>query len=150
MKIRISWPTGIVLVIGAFVIFILSFVYKVMFIPEYDHHLVSEDYYKEELHYQKEIDEVNNGKALENNVAIEKTEKGLVIIFPQEFDFNDISGTIFFQRMSNSKIDFQKKIDLTSHEYFIDSQDIVEGRWDIKVSWVVDGKSYLLKKKIKY
>ena len=28
--------------------------------PEYDHHLVSEDYYKDELNYQQEIDKENN------------------------------------------------------------------------------------------
>ena len=150
MKFRISWPTGIVLVIGAFVIFILSFVYKVMFMPQYDHHLVSEDYYKEELHYQEEIDKMNNGLALKQNVTIEKTADGVLIVFPDEFNYENISGTIFFQRMSNSKIDFERAIALNSHRYLIKDKDLVEGRWDIKITWEVNGKDYLLKKKISY
>ena len=150
MKFRISWPTGIVLVIGAFVIFILSFVYKVMFMPQYDHHLVSEDYYKEELHYQEEIDKMNNGLTLKQNVSIEKSEEGVLIVFPEEFNYKEISGTIFFQRMSNSKIDFERAIDLDSHRYMIEDKDLVDGRWDIRIAWKVNGKDYLLKKKIIY
>ena len=62
MKIKISWPMGIIIAMTAFVIFILSFVYKVTFLPAYDHHLVSEDYYKDELHYQQEINKENKGR----------------------------------------------------------------------------------------
>ena len=56
IKYKISWPTGIILSIIAFMVFILSFVYKATFLPEYGHHLVSEEYYKEELNYQKEME----------------------------------------------------------------------------------------------
>ena len=150
MRIRISWPTGIVIAIGAFVIFILSFVFKVMLLPEYDHHLVSEDYYKEELLYQQEIDKMNNGNALEKNVEIQKGTDGIRIIFPEEFDFTNITGTIYFQRMSNDKIDFQKTIELRSHEFLIADSELVDGRWDIKVEWSVNEINYLLKEKITY
>ena len=33
-----------------------------MFIEDYNHHLVSKDYYKDELHYQEEIDKLNNAE----------------------------------------------------------------------------------------
>ena len=62
MKIKINWGTGIVIAIVLFIAFILSFVYKTIFMEEYEHHLVSEDYYKDELHYQEEIDKLNNAK----------------------------------------------------------------------------------------
>lgn len=150
MKFKISWPTGIILVIAAFVIFILSFVFKVMFIPKYDHHLVSEDYYKDELHYQEEIDQMNNGLALTKNVEIQIQDNGVLIVFPDEFSIEDISGTIFFQRMSNSSIDFERPITLKSYNYLIDDKDLVEGRWDIKIAWNVNDKKYLFKKKIIY
>ena len=95
MKFRISWPAGIIIAITSFVIFILSFVYKVTFLPEYDHHLVSEDYYKDELNYQQEIDKQNKGIELKENVILVKTSKWLSINFPSEFDPTKITGTIF-------------------------------------------------------
>jgi hypothetical protein len=150
MKFNISWPTGIVLSIALFVIFILSFVYKVTFLPEYDHHLVSEDYYKDELNYQQEIDRENKGVALKENITILKTPEGIVVNFPAEFDPSAISGTISFQRLSNDKLDFILPIELTTNTILIKDENLIKGRWDIKIDWFVNNTSYLYKEKITY
>lgn len=150
MKIKISWPTGIIIAMTAFVIFILSFVYKVTFLPGYDHHLVSEDYYKDELHYQQEINKENKGVALKENVKIEKDNSGLTIVFPSEFEPSQISGTISFMRMSNEKIDFTLPIELTSREVVIKDENLVKGRWDVKIDWVANKTDYLYKEKLIY
>jgi hypothetical protein len=150
MKFKISWPAGIIIAITAFVIFILSFVYKVTFMPEYDHHLVSEDYYKDELNYQQEIDKQNKGINLSENVSLKKMPNGLQITFPSEFDFRNINGTVFFQRLSNNKIDFQLPINLESHQLLIPNNQLVDGRWDVKIEWEVNNTKYLFKEKIIY
>ena len=150
MKLKISWPTGIIIAITAFVIFILSFVYKVTFMPEYDHHLVSEEYYKDELNYQKEINEENKGVALKENVKISKDSLGLTITFPSEFKPSEISGLISFIRLSNEKIDFSVPIKLTSNNYLIKDEKLVEGRWDVKIEWNVNDVDYLYKEKLIY
>lgn len=150
MKFKISWPTGIIIAMASFVIFILSFVYKVTFLPEYDHHLVSEEYYKDELNYQKEIDEENNGTSLKENVSIKKNSLGLTFTFPIEFDPSIIKGTIYFVRNSNDKLDFDVPIELITNEVLIKNEILVAGRWDIKVDWLVNGKKYLYKEKIMY
>jgi len=150
MKFKISWPTGIIIAITSFVIFILSFVYKVTFLPEYDHHLVSEDYYKDELNYQQEIDKENKGIELKENVLIKKVESGLLISFPAEFDPSKISGNISFQRLSNDKIDFQIPIQLETSNYLIKNENLVAGRWDVKIDWNVNNTAYLYKEKLMY
>jgi len=150
MKFKISWPTGIIIAIASFVIFILSFVYKVTFMPEYDHHLVSEDYYKDEMNYQQEIDKQNKGANLKENVTLTKNSEGLLINFPAEFDATKISGTISFQRLSNDKIDFIIPIKLESSSFFIKKENLVAGRWDVKIEWTVNNIAYLFKEKIIY
>lgn len=150
MKFRISWPVGIVLTLAAFIIFILSFVFKAMFLPDYDHHLVSDDYYKDELLYQQEIDKETRGLELEENISVEKTSEGLIIHFPKEFEPEAISGTIYFQRLSNEKIDFQKDIKLDSHELLISEDVLVHGRWDLKIEWTAFDVVYLYKEKMIY
>lgn len=150
MKFKISWPTGIIIAIASFVIFILSFVYKVTFLPEYDHHLVSEDYYMDELNYQQEIDKQNKGIDLNENVTLKKVDTGLLISFPSEFDYSKITGTINFLRLSNDKIDFSLPINLSSNEVLIEDKNLVEGRWDVKIEWTVNDNTYLLKEKINY
>ena len=150
MKFKISWPTAIIISIAAFIIFILSFVYKVAFLPEYDHHLVSEDYYKDELNYQQEIDKQNKGAELKENIKLIKTTEGLIISFPSEFDPSQISGLISFQRLSNSKIDFSHPIKLKTNDFLIEDEKLVDGRWDIIIEWSVNNIAYLYKEKINY
>ena len=150
MKFKINWPTSIVIALSAFIIFILFFVIQVTFLPEYDHHLVSEDYYKEELNYQDEIDKLNNADSLSKNIMLKKTDNGLEIVFPNEFEPEKIKGVILFKRLANSKIDFDIPINLKSNKFLIKDSSLVEGRWDVKIDWTVNGVSYLFKEKITY
>lgn len=150
MKFRISWPAGITIALVAFVLFILSFVYKVTFMEEYGHDLVSEDYYKDELNYQQEIDKLNNAAKLKQNIVIEKTSEGLSIIFPSEFQPNTITGKIEFQRLSNSKIDFVLPIKLETNTLYIKDKNLVEGKWNVRIAWKANDEEYLLKQQINY
>jgi hypothetical protein len=150
MKFKINWPTGIIISIVAFMIFILSFVYKATFMPQYDHHLVSEDYYKDELNYQQEIDKLNKAANLKQNIILKKVSSGLLISFPSEFEASKITGTIAFQRLSNYKLDFQLPIKLITNDYLITDEKLVEGKWNIKVEWTVKKNTYLFKEKITY
>ena len=145
MKIKINWGTGIVIAIVLFITFILSFVYKTLFMEEYEHHLVSEDYYKDELHYQEEIDKLNNAKYLTENLILSNTEQGIIIQFPKDKDFNKIEGKVNFLRRSNDKLDFEKKIDLSSHSMLIEDSILVKGKWEIRVDWQYNDEEYLLK-----
>ena len=145
MKIKINWGTGIVIAIVLFMIFILSFVYKTIAIDKYEHHLVSEDYYKDELYYQKEIDKLNNAAKLSENIALSNSEKGITISFPQDKDFNKIKGTIYFMRRSNIKLDFKKEIKLSNHFIIIPDSLLVSGKWIIKIDWQYNDEEYLLK-----
>jgi nitrogen fixation protein FixH len=150
MKIKISWPTGIVIAIISFMVFILSFVYKVTFIDKYDHHLVSEDYYNDELNYQQEIDKLNNAGSLTENVKIITVKDGIRIVFPKQFEPSKISGTIVFKRASTDKIDFQIPIKLREHSIFIKDENLVRGLWNVKIDWEYQNEKYLLKQKIDY
>ncbi|PHS52236.1 MAG: cytochrome C oxidase Cbb3 [Lutibacter sp.] len=150
MKIKISWPAGIIIALGSFIIFILSFVYKAIFVPKYDHHLVSEEYYMDAINYQQEIDLLNKTANLKENVTIKKVAAGLMINFPSEFTPTKISGTISFQRLSNKKLDFRLPISLKTHNFLLKNTDLVKGRWDVKIEWTANNDTYLFKEKIMY
>ncbi len=144
MKLKINWGTGIVIAMVLFMTFILSFVYK-SFTQEYSHDLVSEDYYKDELHYQKEIDKLNNAVRLESKIILSNSDKGITIKFPDNFDYQNINGNISFQRYSNSVLDFNKNIELTSDKFLIPDSLLVSGKWIIKIDWKYKGEEYLFK-----
>ncbi len=145
MKIRLNWPTGIVLAMISFMIFILSFVYKSIAVDQYQHELVSEDYYRDELHYQEEINKLNNSKTLEEDIQLSNVEKGIIVKFPEEIAANEISGLIHFQRLSNMKLDFSEEILLEGHEQLIPEEKLVSGKWSIRIEWNHGKEAYLYK-----
>jgi hypothetical protein len=142
---KINWGTGIVLAMLAFMIFILSFVYKSIAMEEYQHELVSEDYYGDELHYQEEIDKLNNARTLVHDIELTNSDKGVHIKFPGELSQDSITGQIYFQRLSNEKLDFTKEIQLEDHEQLIPAEQLVSGKWIVKVDWKYGNKAYLYK-----
>ena len=145
MKIRITWSTAIVLSILAFMIFILSFVYKSIAIEDYHHELVSEDYYKDELHYQEEIDKIENASKLEKNIELKTTEQGLWILFPESMDPSKINGTVSILRFSNKKLDIVEKIVLDQNKMLIPKDRLVKGKWEVKIDWSYDDQAYMYK-----
>ena len=150
MKFKITWPVGIIIAMTSFIVFILSYVYKATFVKKYDHQLVSEVYYKDELNYQHEIDELNKAALLKQDITLKKNSDGLEVNFPKEFDFSKISGTISLQRPSNNKIDIQEPIQLTSNQCIISKDKLVDGIYNVKIEWKVGTDTYMFKEKLMY
>ncbi len=150
MRLKLNWGHGLFLAMVLFVIFIGSFVYKVMFMDQYDHKLVSEEYYKDELHYQDEIDRLNNAGALEKNVEAIVSDDGILLEFPSNFDYKNIKATLKLQRLSDESLDITKEIELDSLQYLIPDKFLAKGNYNLKMDWDYKGKSYQLREKITY
>lgn len=147
---KINWGTGIALALGAFMLFILSFVYKAFTNDKYDHHLVSEEYYKDEVNFQQEIDAVANAKKLNESIQLKNTEKGILITFPSDVANKKIEGTIDFQRASNVKLDFSLPISLAENKLLIPNSKLAKGLYNVRIDWSVGTTKYLLKEKYTY
>ncbi|MDY7396668.1 FixH family protein [Aureibaculum sp. 2210JD6-5] len=150
MKIKINWGWTMVIVMGLFMIFILQFVYRSIAVDTLQHHLVSEDYYKDELYYQQEIDKLNNASKLTKNVTVKRVDNGMQVTFPNIMEQDKIKGTIYFQRPSDKRIDFKQEIALTNNEMIIKNERLINGRWNIKIDWKYGDEEYLFKKNIFY
>ena len=149
-NMKINWGTGIVIAFVAFISFIMYFIITMMTDSTYDHDLVVEDYYKQELQFQNEINKETNAKSLAENISWKKTEEGLTITFPEDLLTNSISGIVFLYRPSNKQFDFEIPISLSNHNLLIPDKRLLGGRWNIIVDWQYNGKNYLYKKEIIY
>jgi len=147
---KFNWGTGIVLAFIGFMAFIMYFVIKANTDKKYNHDLVIEDYYNQELEFQNEIDKQNNAKTLTENLSWKKTDEGLIIVFPEEFQMNNIKGKVFLYRPSDKQLDFETTISLSDHNLLIPDKRLLDGRWNIKVDWQFKGNSYLYKEEILY
>ena len=150
MKLKINWGTAIVIAMVLFMVFILQFVYRSVTVDKYSHELVSDDYYKDELYYQREIDKMNNASQLEENVHIKRVKEGFQITFPANMNSDRISGMIYFQRPSNKNLDFKEKIIVTESKQLVTHTNIVTGKWKVKVDWNYNDKEYLFKETTYY
>jgi hypothetical protein len=147
---KINWGTGIVLAFVGFISFIMYFIITMNVDKRFEHELVTEDYYAEELAYQNDIDKLNNAKTLLENISYKKSDKGLVLKFPEALNFEHITGKVFLYRPSNKQLDFETTISLSNPYLLIPDKRLVDGRWNIKIDWQYKGNYYLFKQQINY
>lgn len=149
LNMKINWGTGIVLSFIAFISFILFFVVRMNMDHQANHDLVTEDYYKDALNHQTELNaELNANK--HKKIKLEKTAEGLLLLFPENIDFAKAQGIVSFYRPSNKQLDFDLPLSLSKTDLLIPSKRLVYGRWDIKITWSHDGQDYLQKESITY
>lgn len=147
---KINWGTGLVIGMALFVSFILYFVIRISTEEKFNHDLVTEQYYEKELVFQQEIDAEKNFSTLKGKVKTHKSEEGIKLFFPEEMDARKIAGTVFMYRPSNKKLDYELRLDVKNQEFLIPADQLLSGRWDLKVAWEYDGTPYLLKEKFNY
>ncbi len=147
---KINWGTGIVIAFIAFISFILYFVIRMSTEDRANHDLVTKEYYKRELAYQQEIDAENLALNREAKLQVEKTGKGILIQFPEQFDHKEITGLVSLYRPSNKHLDFDFPISLSNTHLLIPDNRLLDGRWDITVSWNYQEHTFLHKEKVTY
>lgn len=148
---KFNWGTGIVLAFIGFISFIMYFVISMNMNKKYDHDLVTEDYYKEELSFQNEITKEENSKNLEEDISWKRTDDGLLIAFPEALKAQNITGKVFLYRPSNKQLDFEMLIAISDSSYLLmPDKRLLDGRWNIIVDWTYNQQSYLFKKEIFY
>lgn len=147
---KINWGTGLVVGMVAFMGFILVLVTWMMTDKKFDHDLVTEEYYKQEMALPAELLAEQNVADLKIPMRSEKVKGGYEVYFPQEFDDKKLTGTVFLYRPSNKLLDFEFPLEVSNSRLLIPDSRLVGGRWNITISWTADGKNYLLKKQIIY
>ena len=147
---KFNWGTGIVLAFVAFIAFIMYFVVLSTRDPASNHDLVTEDYYKQELKYQEELDASRNLEQFGSGVRASITEQGLRIEFPESMDPEKIKGTVSLYRPSNKQLDFETPIQVSNQQMLIPKSRLLDGRWDIRVYWTYEGTPYLYRSRMTY
>lgn len=147
---KINWGTGIVIAFACFITFIMYFVISMSTNKKYNHDLVIEDYYGEELKFQDDINKEAQSKTLVTDITWLKTDEGIQILFPTNLAFDKIEGKVFLYRPSNKHLDFETPISLSNHNLLIPDKRLLGGRWNLKVDWTYNDKSYMYKKEIVY
>jgi len=145
---KFNWGTGIVIGILAFMAFILQYVIRVQTDDKYNNELVTESYYEKELEVNANYQNNENLKELGENFSIYAIDEGVVVQFPEDFDFHEIEGTISLYRPSDQNLDADISIELSSSAMLIPKNALADGRWDIIANWHYKDTHYYKKQPI--
>lgn len=148
---KINWGTGLVIGMLAFISFIMYFVITMLSSKDYDHDLVTEDYYRAELYYQQDINAEKNTLAMKEQIQVKTEGNKLVVQFPETMDLQEMEGIVSFYRPSNKMLDFQVPFkELIGNSLIVPEEKLVKGRWNININWTNRDKDFLFKKEIIY
>jgi hypothetical protein len=136
-----SWGTKIAIIYGGFVAFIIGMV--VLCVKQDDIHLVSKEYYKEEIAYQDQIDKLTNTQQLHGQMGFqyEGNEQKVEFFFPKSL--SDASGEILFFRPSDARKDVKVAVQMDANgRQVVPVANLDKGLWKVKVKWAARDKEY--------
>ena len=142
---KISWGHKILFTYLTFVVGMMCMVYLT---TQQNRDLVSDNYYADELAFQKIIDESANTAALSAAVVVEKKIDQLKITMPQELNGVKSSGTWMLYYAADRKKDangnFETAIGISS--IIIPSN--AQGLYTLILQWETAGKPYYFEQNI--
>lgn len=138
-----DWGKGIVLVFVAFATIMISMVTICM--KKDDLHLVTQNYYEEEIKYQDHINKVINANGLSYEaLQFDNQQKSVSISLPL-----GAKAELHLFRPSDARLDQKLVVDIVDEDStVVDLAMLKTGYWLMKLTWSAEGKSYYQEKKI--
>jgi hypothetical protein len=138
-----NWGKGLTIAIIAFMSFILYMVITLMTKGNAD--LVSEDYYKKEIEYEKEITALKNSENATEKVIINNKGEFIVFQFPTTKEIDNIE--IHLLRPNNDKADltFSEK---DTKNVMIEKKKLEKGVYKASIRYDSEGQPFLQKEEL--
>ena len=137
-----NWGWKIVVVYSAFVMMTL---FMVFFFMRQKVDLVADDYYKQEIEYQEQINKISNANALEEPVGFDylAEDRAVIITFPVEHAGIGLEGKIHFYRPANADEDKIFNINPQANgKQKIAVGSLSKGLWKVKITWAFGEKDF--------
>ena len=139
---KFSWGHGIVIALGSFIAFIL---FMIFLFPngQQNSEMITENYYEEELAYQKVIDAKNNADLLPEKPKYNQDQSGIKVIFPEDINNENSKFTIDLHRADDQKLDVKREIKLDGkNTLFIPANILVKGNYVLRTMWITNNKNF--------
>jgi hypothetical protein len=137
----------------SFIVFAMVIFTMVFISMNQNINLVSEDYYKQEIAYEDQIQRLRNTESLEQSpeITIDRDAQLVIISFPEELIDQIKDGNILLFRPSDSRLD--KRYELAINEEGIQKVSIrgqIKGLWKAKLYWQDYNLEYYQEKILNY
>ncbi|MFD2202582.1 FixH family protein [Shivajiella indica] len=138
-----DWGKGITLSLIVFGVIIISMV--TICVKQDDLHLVTQNYYEEEIKYQDQIDKMVNAGQLDHEVLIYNNQSKIVDLHLPV----GAKGTLHLFRPSDARLDQKITFEITDPAVnSVDVKSLKPGYWRVKLTWVENGVGYYKEEKI--
>jgi hypothetical protein len=137
---RFSWGNRILV---AILLFIGGMGYLVYRSVNTNYDLVSQEYYKDELEYQKVIDASERAGQLSQKASVSVNDSGILIQLPEEMKGKILKGSVYFYCPTDVKKD--RKTALAVNEearQSIGLDQVPPGNYTVKIQWESGNQSY--------
>ncbi|GGG48182.1 FixH family protein [Epilithonimonas arachidiradicis] len=138
---KLHWGHGLAIALGCFILFILFLIF-IFPMGKQNADMISNNYYEEELEYQKIIDAKDNAAKLEKTPVYRATAEGIQITFPDAIKPDDKKVNFVLFRTEDSNLDVKKEIILESNTFVIPKKVISTGSYTLKLRWAENKKPY--------
>jgi len=136
---KISWGFNIIFIYTVFVLGILTMVFLS---AKENRDLVSENYYAEEIAYQKLIDQSSQTAALSAPVELSLSANQLIIQLPKEFNGLQTSGEWTLYYAADKQRDMVGNINTKNGQYSIAIPREASGQYLFKMHWKAGTREY--------
>lgn len=144
---KFNWPIGLVIF---FVLFIGSLIFVVYQSSKVHDSLVVENYYEEDINYQKMYDKKQNTANLKIKAKAEydRANQQIKVTFPID-SISVTSGQILLYNPYSANSDVKYDVNIgTGAEYLIKLEDVKPGRWKLKMDWKHGDKEYFQEEEV--
>ncbi len=142
-----NWGWKLAIGSALFMTMIIYFVAKSF---QNETHLVSKDYYEEELNFQKKMNATKNARdlKLKKEITFDIEGEQIRILYPNLFVGNGSEGEILFYKPMNAHHDRTFKCDLTKAEQVIAKNNLKPGRYFARTNLKKGDKEYFFEQRI--
>jgi hypothetical protein len=136
----INWGTKIFMLYTGFVLFICTLVWKSM---HTNVDLVSEDYYEQEVTFQRKLNAQTATMQLSQKPVIITTLQAILIFFPREFHNKQIKADVHLYDPANAALDKAfVALQAEQDKLEISRKNIPAASYTVQLSWQCEGRKY--------
>ena len=144
---RSFWPIGIIAFFALALVFLVTFV---IWASHQREDLVAQNYYDNEVRFQKQLDQMNRTQPLESQVAVayDAVLHNITITLPAAQAANAV-GQIKLYRPSDASLDRSVPLAVNRNGVQqLDAKSLPTGLWKIRVQWSVDGEEFFFERNV--
>ena len=142
---KFNWGTGILIFL---ILFLAACTVFIIFALRQDVNLVYKDYYEKGVDYTEQMNVNARSKSLINDVQVSQKQNFLQVDFEETLGTKIDSGKVHLYRPSSSKMDVSYRMVLSDNSFKIPKDNLVSGRYILKLSWFNEGLKYEIEKPV--